>query len=172
MQGRKKFMLPVGRNEKGKGKQAMAAAVSAPNKYQPLATTRHTVTRKSSTTSISRPVKKIRSVNRTEDLDCFDDDTAEISKVASGSRIEDDIENMDDNAVPPNFFDEPDMIETQEEEILTNTSLNQVASGSAQVFVPDSDIEDDTAGIGGFDAQFRRLKKLRERVSHSYIPQV
>ncbi|KDN49389.1 hypothetical protein RSAG8_02091, partial [Rhizoctonia solani AG-8 WAC10335] len=166
MEGRKRFMLSVGLTEKGKGKQTMHAAISAPNKYQPLATTRHTVTRKPSTTSMSKPAKKIRSVNRTEDVDYFDSDGAEeTSKVASGSRMADDIENTDDYVVPPNFFDDPDVIETQEEEIPTNVSTDRVASGFAQVFVLDSDIEDDTAGIGGFTAQFRRLKKLRERLA-------
>ncbi|CAE6521724.1 unnamed protein product [Rhizoctonia solani] len=165
MEGRKKFMLSVGSTETSKGKQIMSTAMSAPNKYQPLATTRHTVTRKSSTTSISKPVKKIRSVNRTEDVDYFDSDGAERSKVASGSRITDDMEDIIDYSVPSNFFDDPDTIETQEEEIPTNGSTEQVATGSAQVLVPDSDIEDDTAGVSGFTAQFRRLKKLRERLA-------
>ncbi|CAE6433277.1 unnamed protein product [Rhizoctonia solani] len=169
MEGRKKFMLSVGLTEKGKGKRPAVTAVSASNKYQPLATTRHTVTRKSSITSTSKPTKKIRSVNRAEDLDYFDSDGAEEkSKVASGSRMDDDIESTDDYVVPANFFDDPDMIETQEEEILTNVSAGRAASGSVQVFVPDSDIEDDTGGIGGFTAQFRRLKKLRERLAKQF----
>ncbi|KAJ1310380.1 hypothetical protein OPQ81_007118 [Rhizoctonia solani] len=165
MQGRKRFMLSVGLNEKGKGKQTMATMASASNRYQPLATTRHTVIRKSSTTSISKPTKKIRSINRTEDLDYFDSDDDEALKVTSGSRMDDDIENTDDYLVPSNFFDDPDVIETQEEGIPTNASTNRAASGSARVLIPDSDIEDDTAGIGGFTAQFRRLKKLRERLA-------
>ncbi|KAH7340282.1 hypothetical protein B0J17DRAFT_312797 [Rhizoctonia solani] len=166
MEGHKKFMLSVGLAEKGKGKQPMATVISASSKYQPLATTRHTVTRKSSTTSMSRPTKKIRSVNRTDDLDCFDSDGAEDkSKVAPRSRIVDDIENTDDYVVPSNFFDDPDVIETQEEEDITNVLTNRTASGSTRVLAPDSDIEDDTAGIGGFTAQFRRLKKLREKLA-------
>ncbi|CAE6425387.1 unnamed protein product [Rhizoctonia solani] len=168
MEGRKKFMLSVGPTEKGKGKVNMPAAISAPNKYQPLATTRHTVTRKSSTTSISKPAKKIRSVNRTEDVEYFDSDGAdETSKVASGSRITEDIEETNDYLVPSNFFDDPDVIETQED-ILTNGSTDRAASGSAQVLAPDSDVEDDTADVGGFTAQFRRLKKLRERLSQQF----
>ncbi|CAE6433586.1 unnamed protein product [Rhizoctonia solani] len=169
MEGRKRFMLSVASTEKGKGKQTMAAMASAPNKYQPLATTRYTVTRKSSTTSISRPAKKIQSVNRTEDLDCFDSDGAEgRSKVASGSRIADDIEDTDDYAVPPDFFDDPDMIETQEEDILTNNSTGPTTSGSARILAPDSDIEDDAAGAGDFTARFRSLKKLREKLAKQF----
>ncbi|CAE6459817.1 unnamed protein product [Rhizoctonia solani] len=165
MEGHKKFMLSVGLAEKGKGKQPMTTVMTASSKYQPLATTRHTVTRKPPTASISRPTKKIRSVNRTEDLDCFDSDGVEdTSKVASGSRIVDDIENTDDYAVPSNFFDDPDVVETQEED-LTNALTNQIMPESTRVLAPDSDIEDDTAGIGGFTAQFRRLKKLREKLA-------
>ncbi|CAE6416008.1 unnamed protein product [Rhizoctonia solani] len=168
MEGRKKFMLSVGPTEKGKGKLAMPAAISAPNKYQPLATTRHTVARKS-TTSISKPAKKIRSVNRTEDVEYFDSDEAdETSRLASGSRIAEDVEETNDYLVPSNFFDDPDVIETQEEDIITNGSTDRAASGSAQVLAPDSDVEDDTAGVGGFTAQFRRLKKLRERLAKQF----
>ncbi|CEL52397.1 bloom syndrome protein [Rhizoctonia solani AG-1 IB] len=166
MEGRKRFMLSVASTEKGKGKQTTEATAPAPNKYRPLATTRHTISRKPSTTAASRLTKKISSVNRTDDLDCFDSDGAErASKVASGSRVVDDIEDTDDYAVPPDFFDDPDTIETQEESLLTNNSTGPVASRSAQVLAPDSDIEDDA---GDFSARFKSLKKLRKKLVRQF----
>ncbi|QRW27335.1 ATP-dependent DNA helicase RecQ [Rhizoctonia solani] len=171
MSGRKRFMLSVPSTEKAKGKQTNEAMASAPNKYQPLATTRHTVTRKSSTTSVSRQTKKIQSINRTEDIDCFGfvgDGAEKTSKVASGSRIVDDIENMDDYAVPSNFFDDPDTIETQEEDISMSNSTGPIALRPAQILASDSDIEDYTAGAGDFTMRFRNLKRLREKLAKQF----
>ncbi|ELU44675.1 RecQ type DNA helicase Rqh1 [Rhizoctonia solani AG-1 IA] len=171
MSGRKRFMLSVPSTEKAKGKQTNEAMASAPNKYQPLATTRHTVTRKSSTTSVSRQTKKIQSINRTEDIDCFGfvgDGAEKTSKVASGSRIVDDIENMDDYAVPSNFFDDPDTIETQEEDISMSNSTGPIALRPAQILASDSDIEDYTASAGDFTMRFRNLKRLREKLAKQF----
>jgi hypothetical protein len=163
--GRKKFMISVGLTEKGKGKLTSATTtISASNKYQAPVTTRHTLTRKQSTTAVS---KTIRSVNRTDDIHCFDSDDEEASKVASTSRMVDGIESDDDFVVPPGFFDDPDVIETQEE-VLVPERKTRAASRPAQVLIPDSDIEDDIPEAAGFTGQFRRLKKLRERVCFGF----
>ena len=153
-------------SQKDKGKAPVVSApatASSSNKYVAPVTTRHTVKRKHSTTIIS---KTVHSINRTEDWDHgFDSEPEEeSSNTASASRVPDDVEEEESYSIPPGFFDDPDIIETQIEES-SPPRKTRANSRPARMLVPDSDVEDDDAPVeGGFEAQFKRLKALRAKV--------
>lgn len=155
----------MSQKDKGKGPAVSApSASSAPNKYVAPVTTRHTVKRKHSTTIIS---KTVHSIDRTEDWDHgFDSEPEEeSSNTASASRVTDDVEEDENYSIPPGFFDDPDVIETQIEEPPPPPRKTRANSRPARMLVPDSDMEeDDTLIEGGFEAQFKRLKALRVKV--------
>lgn len=165
VEGRKKFVISVSQKDKGKATTVSApSASSAPNKYVAPVTTRHTVKKKHSTTIIS---KTVHSINRTDDWDHgFDSEPEEEpSNTASASRVTDDVEEEESYSIPPGFFDDPDVIETQIEEPPSPPQKTRANSRPVRMLVPDSDVEEDDAMLeGGFEAQFKRLKALRVKV--------
>jgi hypothetical protein len=155
-------MISVGQKDKGKPPAAVTSAfASSSNKYQAPVATRHTVKRKESITVVS---KTVRSVNRTDDWDGAE----EVPKAASAPQVEDDVEEDEDFDVPPGFFDDPDQIETQPDELIPAPApkgKTRAASRPVKTIVPDSDIEDDDEPTeGGFTGQFKKLKSLRAKV--------
>lgn len=156
----------MGQKDKGKGKTTAVYATngaSASSKYVAPVTTRHTVKRKESTTVIS---KTVHSINRTEDWNHgFDSDPDdEPSNEASASRVADDVEEDEVYSVPPGFFDDPDIIETQIEESSPPPQKTRADSRPARMLVPDSDVEEEAPAEGGFEGQFKKLKALRAKV--------
>lgn len=161
MEGRKKFIISVAQKDKGKGKAVAVSAAngaSASSRYVAPVTTRHTVKKKLSTTIIS---KTVHSINRTEDWDHGFDSAPDDRP----SRVTDDVEDDESYSVPPGFFDDPDVIETQIEESSPPPRKTRANSRPTRTLVPDSDVEDDNApSEGGFEGQFKKLKALRAKV--------
>ncbi|KAG8743709.1 ATP-dependent DNA helicase sgs1 [Ceratobasidium sp. 414] len=154
IQGRKKFLISVGLKDKGKNKMIDSALPVAASKFKTPAPVRHTVKRKEP--------KTIRSVNRDED----ENDPLEPEKAPKPSSpppVEDHIED-----VPSNFFDDPDQIETQPEEVPPALEAKpSAASRPAQASVPDSSIEVEPVE-GGFTGKFDKLKALRIKMAEQF----
>ncbi|QRV86165.1 ATP-dependent DNA helicase RecQ [Ceratobasidium sp. AG-Ba] len=167
LQGRKKFFISVGSKDKGKAKldktisSVFAAASSdksnVKNKPVAPATVRHTAKRRES--------KTVRSINHEDDIAPFE--AAEPARADSPAPIDDNIDIYD---VPSNFFDDPEQIETQPEDMPPPPVKAGSSSRSGAMRVPDSDIEEDepVGDEGGYAGQYNKLKALRKKMAKQF----